>query len=121
VIGRITQFARRLVRLPRWLVVQLLRGYRAVVSPLYGPTCRFYPSCSAYALTAVERYGVIRGGRLAVWRVLRCNPWNPGGVDPVPPLEVPSHECSVGSGDSGEGSTASVATTSAPSHVRRVA
>ena len=100
-------------RLPRLLVVLLLRAYRAVVSPLYGPTCRFYPSCSEYALIAVERHGVVRGGWLAVRRLLRCHPWNPGGVDPVPSLE--------GSTESGEDSTASVDTTSAPSSLRRVA
>jgi uncharacterized protein len=76
-----------ILRLPRLLVVALLRAYRAVVSPLYGQTCRFYPSCSEYALIAVERHGVIRGGWLAGRRLLRCHPWNPGGVDPVPPLE----------------------------------
>jgi putative membrane protein insertion efficiency factor len=73
------------LRLPARIVVLLLRLYRLVVSPLYGPTCRFYPSCSAYALTAVERHGLVRGGWLAVRRLLRCHPWNPGGVDHVPP------------------------------------
>jgi uncharacterized protein len=100
-------------RLPRLLVVLLLRAYRAVVSPLYGPTCRFYPSCSEYALIAVERHGVFRGGWLAVRRLLRCHPWNPGGVDPVPSLE--------GSAESSDDSTASADTTSAPSSLRRVA
>ena len=76
----------RLLLLPRHAVVLLLRLYRAVVSPLYGPTCRFYPSCSEYALIAVQRHGVVRGGALALWRLLRCNPWNRGGVDTVPPL-----------------------------------
>jgi uncharacterized protein len=77
---------RAVMGLPRIVVVALLRLYRLVVSPLYGPTCRFYPSCSAYALEAVERHGVLRGGYLAVRRLLRCHPWNPGGVDPVPPV-----------------------------------
>lgn len=112
---------RLVMRLPQLVLILLLRAYRAVISPLYGPTCRFYPSCSAYALTAVERHGVLRGGRLAIWRLLRCNPWNSGGVDPVPPLGVPSHECSVDSGDSSEGSISSADTTSAPSPLRRVA
>jgi uncharacterized protein len=71
---------------PRRVVVGLLRLYQRVVSPMYGPTCRFYPSCSQYALVAVERHGVLRGTRLAAWRLLRCNPWNPGGVDDVPPV-----------------------------------
>jgi putative membrane protein insertion efficiency factor len=72
--------------LPRRVVVGLLRLYQRVVSPLYGPTCRFYPSCSQYALVAVERHGVVRGAALAGWRLLRCNPWNAGGIDDVPPV-----------------------------------
>ncbi len=71
---------------PRRLVVAVLRLYQLVVSPLYGPTCRFYPSCSQYALIAVERHGVVRGAGLAGWRLLRCHPWNPGGIDDVPPV-----------------------------------
>ena len=78
----------RAAALPRRVVVGLLRLYQRVVSPLYGPTCRFYPSCSQYALVAVERHGVLRGAALASWRLLRCNPWNPGGVDDVPPARV---------------------------------
>jgi uncharacterized protein len=77
--------ARRLVRLPAATVVLLLRIWQLVVSPLYGPTCRFYPSCSSYALEAVDRHGIVRGGWLAVKRLGRCHPWNPGGVDLVPP------------------------------------
>jgi len=75
---------RGLIVAPRRIVVALLRLYQRVVSPLYGPSCRFYPSCSSYAVLAVERHGALKGGGLAVWRVLRCNPWNPGGVDDVP-------------------------------------
>ena len=73
-------------RWPSAAVVLALRAYRLLVSPLYGDTCRFYPSCSAYALEAVERHGVMRGGWLAVRRLARCHPWNPGGVDHVPPV-----------------------------------
>jgi putative membrane protein insertion efficiency factor len=76
----------RATGLPRRAVVGLLRLYQRVVSPFYGPTCRFYPSCSQYALVAVERHGVVRGAGLAAWRLLRCNPWNAGGVDDVPPV-----------------------------------
>jgi putative membrane protein insertion efficiency factor len=76
---------RAVVRVPSRVVVLLLRLYRTLISPLYGPTCRFYPSCSAYALEAVDRHGLTRGGWLSVRRLLRCHPWNPGGVDPVPP------------------------------------
>lgn len=83
--GRVVRVARAVVRSPRRLLVLLIRVYQRFLSPLTPPTCRFYPSCSSYAVTALERHGVIRGARLAVWRILRCNPWNPGGVDDVPP------------------------------------
>jgi hypothetical protein len=73
-------------RLPQLLLVGLLRFYRATVSPLYGPTCRYYPSCSAYALLAVQRHGALRGSWLAIRRLARCHPWTAGGVDDVPPV-----------------------------------
>lgn len=62
----------------------LIRAYQRFISPYTPPTCRFYPSCSAYAAEAVARYGSWRGAGLAVRRLLRCHPWNPGGYDPVP-------------------------------------
>lgn len=67
------------------LLVLLLRGYRLLISPLYGQTCRYYPSCSAYALQAVQVHGAARGSWLALRRLGRCHPWTPGGVDLVPP------------------------------------
>ena len=69
----------------KYLLIGLLKAYRAVISPLYGQVCRYYPSCSAYALEAVETHGAIRGSWLAVRRLGRCHPWAPGGVDHVPP------------------------------------
>jgi putative membrane protein insertion efficiency factor len=66
-------------------MVLLLRGYQLVISPLLGPRCRFYPSCSAYAIEAITVHGPLRGSWLAGRRLLRCHPWNPGGPDPVPP------------------------------------
>jgi hypothetical protein len=63
----------------------LIKVYQVVLSPMRPPTCRFYPSCSAYAITAIERFGIVRGLWLAGRRLLRCHPWNPGGVDLVPP------------------------------------
>lgn len=69
----------------KWVLVWLLRGYRLVISPLYGQVCRYYPSCSAYALEAVETHGAARGSCLAARRVARCHPWAAGGYDPVPP------------------------------------
>ena len=61
-----------------------IRLYRRLISPLFPPCCKYYPTCSAYAMEAVERFGVLRGGLLACWRIFRCNPWSKGGVDPVP-------------------------------------
>ncbi|HUX71026.1 MAG TPA: membrane protein insertion efficiency factor YidD [Cellulomonadaceae bacterium] len=61
-----------------------LRGYQRYVSPMTPPTCRYYPSCSEYAVVAVQRHGLFRGTALATWRLLRCNPWSAGGVDDVP-------------------------------------
>ena len=67
------------------LLMAVISGYRMVVSPMLGPRCRFYPSCSAYALGAVREHGALRGMWLAVRRIGRCHPFNPGGYDPVPP------------------------------------
>jgi len=78
----------------RWLLVRLLRGYRLVISPLYGQVCRYHPSCSAYALQAVEVHGSLRGAWLAVRRLARCHPWAPGGYDPVPGVD-PDHDAEV--------------------------
>jgi uncharacterized protein len=64
-------------------VLPLLRAYRWAISPLLPPACRYVPTCSEYALEAVERYGAIRGSAMAVWRVLRCHPFAQGGVDNV--------------------------------------
>jgi putative membrane protein insertion efficiency factor len=73
------------LRWPALLLVGAVRVYQLVVSPWFGPTCRFYPSCSAYAVGALREHGAVRGAWLAARRLLRCHPWNPGGVDPVPP------------------------------------
>ncbi|MBF4601928.1 membrane protein insertion efficiency factor YidD [Frigoribacterium sp. VKM Ac-1396] len=70
--------------LPRNACVLVLRVYRAVVSPLYGDVCRYYPSCSRYALEAIQLHGVVRGVAMGSWRIARCHPWAAGGVDDVP-------------------------------------
>ena len=78
---------RSVILLPRNIVIALLRAYRAVISPLYGDVCRYYPSCSAYGLTAIQEHGVVKGGWITVRRLVRCHPWAAGGID-----DVPSHE-----------------------------
>ena len=67
----------------RALVVAVLRTYQRWISPMFGPRCRYYPSCSEYAVQAVQRFGILRGLVLAAWRLLRCNPLSRGGFDPV--------------------------------------
>jgi uncharacterized protein len=63
--------------------IAVIRGYQRWISPLIGPRCKYYPSCSEYAVQAIGRYGILRGSALAAWRVLRCNPFSHGGYDPV--------------------------------------
>nr|WP_092094259.1 membrane protein insertion efficiency factor YidD [Curtobacterium sp. UNCCL20] len=75
--------------LPRNACVVVLRAYRAVISPLYGNVCRYHPSCSRYALEAIQQYGVVRGSAMGAWRIARCNPWAAGGIDDVPDRRRP--------------------------------
>ncbi|MBV8495363.1 MAG: membrane protein insertion efficiency factor YidD [Gammaproteobacteria bacterium] len=71
----------------RHLAARLIRLYQLALSPLLGPACRFYPSCSQYTREALERFGLRRGAWLGMRRIARCHPWHPGGFDPVPPLD----------------------------------
>lgn len=71
--------------LPRNAVLALLHGYRATVSPMYGDVCKYYPSCSAYAVGAVQQHGAVKGTVMAAARLARCHPWAVGGEDDVPP------------------------------------
>ena len=68
-----------------FLLARLVRLYQLLLRPLIGGHCRFHPSCSAYAIAALESHGAWRGLGLAIWRLLRCNPWSAGGIDPPPP------------------------------------
>lgn len=77
--------------LPRNACVVILRAYRLLVSPLYGDVCRYYPSCSAYTLQAIQSHGVVKGIGLGAWRIARCHPWARGGVDDVPASRSAHH------------------------------
>jgi putative membrane protein insertion efficiency factor len=80
-----------------------LRGYKCAISPMFLPACRYVPSCSEYAMDAIDRYGVARGSLLAIWRVLRCHPFAKGGVDPVVTLKaIEPTRCGVPAQRSGE-------------------
>lgn len=79
-----SRFLGALSQAPRRALVALLRAYRLVLSPWLGNQCRFYPTCSAYGIEALQRHGALAGSYLAVARVLRCHPWCEGGCDPVP-------------------------------------
>jgi len=78
------KFVVAVLLVPRNVGVLFLRAYRAVISPLYGEVCRYYPSCSAYALGAVQEHGLTIGSALAARRLARCHPWAEGGIDDVP-------------------------------------
>ncbi len=67
----------------RKFFIFFIRGYQKFISPLFPPSCRFYPTCSEYAIQAIGKYGILKGGIKAAWRILRCNPFNKGGYDPV--------------------------------------
>lgn len=71
-------------QLPRLFLISGVRGYRRWISPLSSPQCKYHPTCSTYALEALEVHGAVKGSALSVWRVARCNPWSDGGVDDVP-------------------------------------
>ena len=68
----------------KYLLMGLIRLYQWTISPMIGPVCRFYPSCSHYGYEAIKIHGSVYGTYLTIWRLLRCNPWNPGGIDYVP-------------------------------------
>ena len=75
----------------KYLFILIIRFYQLVISPLKPPTCRFYPTCSHYGLESIKRFGALRGGYLAIKRILKCHPFHPGGIDPVP-TEWPSRK-----------------------------
>lgn len=66
------------------LLIFIVKAYQRLISPLMGPRCKYYPTCSSYAVESLKRHGALKGTALAVWRILRCNPWSLGGIDYVP-------------------------------------
>ncbi|MEK6686346.1 MAG: membrane protein insertion efficiency factor YidD [Pseudomonadota bacterium] len=66
------------------LIIAFIKFYQYCISPFLAPSCRFSPTCSQYACEAYAKYGLLRGTRLSIWRILRCNPWSKGGYEPVP-------------------------------------
>ncbi|MGD9675600.1 MAG: membrane protein insertion efficiency factor YidD [Candidatus Bipolaricaulia bacterium] len=85
----------------RKALVVPIRVYQRVISPLLPPRCRFYPTCSQYAVEAIETHGALRGSWLALRRLLRCHPFHPGGVDPVPPCTLAGRRKEAGDDDDG--------------------
>jgi len=75
------------MKLLSYLVLGIIRIYQYTFSSIIGKSCRFYPTCSVYTVEAIRRFGVLRGGLMGIKRILRCNPFNPGGYDPVPEKE----------------------------------
>jgi hypothetical protein len=71
-----------LIRLPGWGLIGLVRVYQYLISPMLGPRCRFQPTCSAYFIESIRKHGALRGSLRGIWRIVRCNPWFPGGYDP---------------------------------------
>ena len=69
--------------LTRKLIIAAIKGYQLIISPLFPPACRFYPTCSNYSIQAIEKHGLTKGLLFSLWRVLRCNPFNKGGYDPL--------------------------------------
>ncbi len=84
IVDEIGNFLRWVLHSIGWLLIQPIRFYQKYISPLKPPTCRFTPTCSQYAIEAIRKHGPFKGLCLAVWRILRCNPWGGSGYDPVP-------------------------------------
>ena len=84
ILDHIKHWGRQILHFVGWLLILPIRFYQKCISPLTPPTCRFTPTCSNYAIQAIRKHGPFKGLALAVWRILRCNPWGGSGYDPVP-------------------------------------
>jgi len=81
-MARLHLTLRAVLGIPGRLLIGIVRLYQYLIGPMIGPRCRFQPSCSAYFIESVRKYGALRGALRGIWRICRCNPWNPGGYDP---------------------------------------
>jgi len=81
-MNRLCRVGRIMIQLPGWILIALVRLYQWLISPLLGQNCRYEPTCSVYFIESIRKYGAIRGAFRGVLRILRCNPWHPGGYDP---------------------------------------
>ena len=88
-MSQVGKALRVVASVPGLAMVGVIKVYQWTISPLLGPRCKYYPSCSNYGLVAIRRHGAVRGFALGAWRVLRCNPWSNGGIDDVPQPEEP--------------------------------
>ncbi|MFI6543375.1 membrane protein insertion efficiency factor YidD [Streptomyces prunicolor] len=95
----------------KYPLLALIKLYQWTISPLLGPVCKYYPSCSHYGYAAIDQHGAIKGTALTAWRILRCNPWSLGGVDHVPPRKRPRwHEMLRGAWRARKGGTSAAET-----------
>jgi len=90
---RFDRFGSSVTKLAKHCVLVLLRGYKWAISPMFLPACRYVPTCSEYAMEAVDRWGVVHGGAKAIWRLLRCHPFAKGGLDPVMKISQEPGRC----------------------------
>ncbi len=97
-----------LARFAGWVLIAPIRVYQYVISPLIGPSCRYYPTCSHYAAEAIETHGPLKGGYLAVRRILSCHPFSAGGYDPVPPAPCCGGKSSAKHPDGGDAADGSL-------------
>jgi len=84
--NKFTKRIKIIKKIPQIICIKIIRFYQLAISPMLGPSCRFYPTCSQYAIEAFKTYGFIKGLMLTIIRLSKCHPYHPGGIDPVPPV-----------------------------------
>lgn len=83
-IDIIFRLTARILKIPGRMMILMIRAYQVLIAPFIPQVCRFEPTCSCYSVESIQKFGVIKGGALSMWRILRCNPFSVGGMDPVP-------------------------------------